>query len=80
MKMAGTVSNIGVANTESISHFTLRVYNQDKELIPNFADYLLNLQFVKHKHEDDTKTILKKLLEYVRDIFMLISNQIFPSN
>lgn len=69
-----------VANTESISHFTLRVYNQDKELIPNFADFLLNLQFVKHKHEDDTKTILKKLLEYVRDIFMLISNQIFPSN
>ena len=66
-----------LANTEQITSFRLTVYNQDYELIPNFQDYLFNIQFCRFKKHNEIVGILDKILGYVRDIFMLISNQIF---
>ena len=66
-----------LANVEQITWFKLAVINQDYEAIPNFNDYILNLQFVKHKKHNEMALTLKKLLEYIQDLFMLISNQIF---
>ena len=34
-----------LANVEQITWFTLTIYNQDNEFIPNFSDYILLLQF-----------------------------------
>lgn len=68
-----------LANVEQITWFKLTVINQDYEQIPNFNDYILNLQFVRHKKHNEIALILKKMLEYVQDLFMLISNQIFKA-
>ena len=56
----------------------MNVYNQDYDVIPNLTDYILNIQFVKQKKINYILITLDKILEYVRDLFMLISNQIFP--
>ena len=66
-----------LANVEQISWFKLTVVNQDYEEIPQFHDYIFNLQFIRHKKHNEMVLILSKILEYVRDLFMLISNQIF---
>ena len=66
-----------LANVEQITWFKLAVINQDYEAIPNFNDYILNLQFVKHKKHNEMALTLKNILEYIQDLFMLISNQIF---
>ena len=41
-----------LANIEQITYFNLTVHNQDDELIPNFSDYILLLQFIRHKTEE----------------------------
>ena len=66
-----------LSNQEQISNFKLSVYNQDYGTIPNLNDYILNLQFIKYKKYNMMLVTLEKILEYVRDFFMLISNQIF---
>ena len=69
-----------LSNVEQISWFELSVYNQDSELIPKFADYLLLLQFTRKQRENNIQSILKQLLEYIRQITSMIGFVIFPSN
>ena len=69
-----------LANVEQITWFTLTDYNQDNELIPNFSDYILLLQFIRHKTEDGkVETLLNSLLDYVKQIYLMISHFLFPA-
>ena len=69
-----------LANVEQITWFTLTVHNQDNELIPNFSDYIFLLQFVRHKTEDGKiESLLNTLIDYVKQIYLLISHLLFPS-
>ena len=62
-----------LANVEQITWFTLTVYNQDNELIPNFSDYILLLQFIRHKTEEGkVEILLNSLLDYVKQIYLMI--------
>jgi hypothetical protein len=62
-----------------IRNFNLIVKNQDNEIIPKMTDYILTLQFVKHKTIDETTSILEKILDYLKQIFMMYGLQMFPS-
>ena len=67
-----------LANVEQITWFTLSVYNQDDELIPNFSDYILLLQFIRHKTEEGkVEILLNSLLDYVKQIYLMISHFLF---
>ena len=69
-----------LANVEQITWFTLTVYNQDSELIPNFSDYILLLQFIRHKTEEGkVEILLNSLLDYVKQIYLMISHFLFPA-
>ena len=69
-----------LANVEQITWFTLSVYNQDNELIPNFSDYILLLQFIRHKTEEGkVEILLNSLLDYVKQIYLMISHFLFPA-
>ena len=69
-----------LANVEQITWFTLSVYNQDDELIPNFSDYILLLQFVRHKTEEGkVEILLNTLVDYVKQIYLMISHFLFPA-
>ena len=69
-----------LANVEQITWFTLTVYNQDNELIPNFSDYILLLQFIRHKTEEGKlEILLNSLLDYVKQIYLMISHFLFPA-
>ena len=69
-----------LANNEQITWFTLTVHNQDDELIPNFSDYILMLQFIRHKTEEGkVETLLNTLVDYVKQIYLLMSHFLFPS-
>jgi hypothetical protein len=69
-----------LANVEQITWFTLTVHNQDNELIPNFSDYILLLQFIRHKTEEGKiETSLNALVDYVKQIYLLISHFLFPA-
>ena len=69
-----------LANVEQITWFTLSVYNQDDELIPNFSDYILLLQFIRHKTEEEkVEILLNSLLDYVKQIYLMISHFLFPA-
>jgi hypothetical protein len=69
-----------LANVEQITWFTLTVHNQDNELIPNFSDYILLLQFVRHKTEEGKiEILLNTLVDYVKQIYLLVSHFLFPS-
>ena len=43
------------------------------------TDYLLTLQFVKHKTIDKNTTLLTQILDYLKQIFMMYGLQMFPS-
>ncbi len=43
------------------------------------TDYLLTLQFVKHKSIDKNTTLLTQILDYLKKIFMMYGLQMFPS-
>jgi hypothetical protein len=43
------------------------------------TDYLLTLQFIKHKSIDKTASLLEKILDYLKQIFMMIGLEMFPS-
>ena len=62
-----------------IKNFNLIVKNQDNEIIPKMTDYILTLQFVKHKSVDKTTSLLEKILDYLKQIFMMYGLQMFPS-
>ncbi len=66
-----------LSNQEQITWFKLNIYNQDYAVIPNMTDYILNIEFIKQKKLNLVLMTLERILEYVRDLFMLISNQIF---
>ena len=69
-----------LANVEQITWFTLTVYNQDSELIPNFSNYILLLQFIRHKTEEGkVEILLNSLLDYVKQIYLMISHFLFPA-
>ena len=69
-----------LANVEQITWFTLSVYNQDDELIPKFSDYILLLQFIRHKTEEGkVEILLNSLLDYVKQIYLMISHFLFPA-
>lgn len=68
-----------LANIEQITWFELSIHNQDNEVIPNFSEYILMLQFIKHKKENNIESLLQTLIDYVKQIYLLISNVVFPS-
>jgi hypothetical protein len=68
-----------IANIEQITYFELSVHNQDDEFIPNFSDYILLLQFIRHTTKDNkTNTLLETLIDYVKQIYLIISQIVFP--
>ena len=62
-----------------ITNFKLTVKNQDNEIIPKMTDYILTLQFIKHKSTDKTITLLEKILDYIKQIFTMIGLELYPS-
>ena len=69
-----------LANVEQITWFTLTVHNQDDELIPHFSDYLLLLQFIRHKTEEEKiEILLNSIVDYLKQIYLLITHFLFPS-
>jgi len=63
---------------KDIKYFNLKIKNQDNELIPHMTDYILTLQFVKHKTNNKTDTLLENILDYLRQLFMMIGLNVFP--
>jgi len=61
-----------------INNFTLDILDQDLKPIEDMEDYILHLQFIKTKKQT-SEMILFKMLEYVKDIFLLIGNFLYPS-
>ena len=60
-----------LANVEQITWFTLTIHNQDNELIPNFSDYILLLQFIRHKTEErKTEILLNSIVDYLKQIYL----------
>ena len=63
---------------KDIKYFNLKIKNQDNEIIPHMTDYLLVLQFVKHETHNKTETLLESILDYLRQMFMMIGLNVFP--
>ena len=76
---AGDSFQYRLKQIREIKNFNLIVKNQDNEVIPKMTDYLLTLQFVKHKSIDKTASLLEKILDYLKQIFMMIGLEMFPS-
>jgi hypothetical protein len=76
---AGDSFQYKLKQMREIKNFSLIVKNQDNEVIPKMTDYLLTLQFVKHKSIDKTASLLEKILDYLKQIFMMIGLELFPS-
>ena len=68
-----------IANIEQITYFELTIHNQDDEFIPNFSDYILLLQFIRHSTKEDKQhTILESILDYIKQMYLIISQIVFP--
>ena len=65
-------------NSGQINNFTLSILDQDLNPVEDMEDYVLHLQFIKTKKQTP-EMILYKLLEYVKDIFLMIGNYLYPS-
>ncbi len=65
-------------NIEQINFFELSVYNQDEEPIPDFSEFILNLQFIKHKRMTKLEVLMESLIDYVKQIYLLFSQIVFP--
>jgi hypothetical protein len=63
---------------KDIKYFNLKIKNQDNEIIPTMTDYILTLQFVKHETHNKTETLLESILDYLRQMFMMIGLNVFP--
>ena len=69
-----------LANNSSgqINNFLLSILDQDLNFISDISDYLLHLQFTRMKKRT-SDTILLNILEYIKDLFLMIGNFIYPS-
>jgi len=69
-----------LANNSSgqINNFLLSILDQDLNFISDISDYLLHLQFTRMKKRT-SDTILLNILEYIKDLFLMIGNYIYPS-
>ena len=47
-------------------------------LIDDLDDYFLHLQFIKMKKQN-TDVLLLRLVDYIKDIFLMIGNYLYPS-
>ena len=65
-------------NSGQINFFSLSILDQDLNLIDDIDDYFLHLQFIKMKKQS-IEFLLTKLVEYVKDIFLMIGNYLYPS-
>ena len=65
-------------SSNQINNFTLSIIDQDLNLIEDLEDYLLHLQFIKMKKQT-TETILLNMLEYIKDLFLMVGNALYPS-
>jgi len=63
---------------KDIKYFNLKIKNQDNEIIPHMTDYILTLQFVKHETHNKTETLLENILDYLKQMFMMIGLNVFP--
>jgi hypothetical protein len=76
---AGDSFQYRLKQIREIKNFNLIVKNQDNEIIPKMTDYLLTLQFIKHKTIDKNTSLLTQILDYLKQIFMMIGLEMFPS-
>jgi hypothetical protein len=76
---AGDSFQYRLKQVREIRNFNLTVKNQDNEVIPKMTDYILTLQFVKHRSTDKTASLLETISDYLRQIFMMIGLEMFPS-
>ena len=76
---AGDSFQYRLKQIREIKNFNLVVKNQDNEVIPKMTDYLLTLQFIKHKTIDKNTSLLTQILDYLKQIFMMIGLEMFPS-
>jgi hypothetical protein len=76
---AGDSFHYRLKQVRDIKNFTLTIKNQDAEIIPDMTNYILTLQFIKHKSIDRNTTLLENLVDYLKQIFMMIGLQVFPS-
>ena len=76
---AGDSFQYRLKQVREITNFRLTVKNQDNEVIPKMTDYILTLQFVKHKSTDRTVTLLENMLDYIKQIFTMIGLELYPS-
>jgi hypothetical protein len=65
-------------NSGQINFFSLSILDQDLNLIDDVDDYFLHLQFIKMKKQN-TDILLLKLVDYIKDIFLMIGNFLYPS-
>ena len=65
-------------NSGQINFFSLLILDQDLVLIDDIDDYFLHLQFIKMKKQN-TEILLLKLVDYVKDIFLMIGNYLYQS-
>jgi len=63
---------------KDIKYFNLKIKNQDNEIIPTMTDYILTLQFIKHKTQNKTETLLESILDYIKQMFMMMGLNVFP--
>ena len=43
------------------------------------TDHIIKLQFIKHKSINKNTTLLETIVDYLKQIFMMLGLQIFPS-
>jgi hypothetical protein len=65
-------------NSGQINFFSLTILDQDFNLIDDIDDFFLHLQFIKMKKQS-MEFLLTKLVEYVKDIFLMIGNYLYTS-
>lgn len=67
-------------NNNTIESFSLTVVNQDGEIIPNFTEYTLCLQFTKNRIDNDVKNILQQILDFIRQIYFMVGRAMIGSS
>jgi hypothetical protein len=60
---AGDSFQYRLKQVREIRNFRLTIKNQDNEVIPKMTDYILTLQFIKHKSIDRTSSLLENILD-----------------
>lgn len=63
-------------NDRMIDNFSLSVVNQDDEIIPKFAEYVLILKFTKHTVDVETGSMIAAILDYVRQIYFILGRSL----